>query len=83
MRIAALAPENVGKAALQKALEPAASRFDMKISLADMSSRPKVIVMVSKFDHALLHLLYQIRVGWMDAEVVAIVSNHTDSARTA
>lgn len=83
MRIAILAPDSVGKAALQKALEPAASMFDIKISLADMSARPKVIVMVSKFDHALLHLLYQIRVGWMDAEVVAIVSNHTDSARTA
>lgn len=83
MRIAILAPDSVGKAALQKALEPAASRYDIKISFADMSSRPKVIVMVSKFDHALLHLLYQIRVGWMDAEVVAIVSNHTDSARTA
>ena len=35
--------------------------------------------MVSKFDHALLHLLYQIRVGWLDAEVAAIVSNHEDS----
>jgi formyltetrahydrofolate deformylase len=39
--------------------------------------------MVSKFDHALLHLLYQIRVGWLNAEVVAIVSNHEDSRRTA
>ncbi len=39
--------------------------------------------MVSKFDHTLLHLLYQIRVGWLDAEVVAIVSNHEDSRRTA
>jgi formyltetrahydrofolate deformylase len=39
--------------------------------------------MVSKFDHALLHLLYQIRVGWLDAEVVAIVSNHEESRGTA
>jgi formyltetrahydrofolate deformylase len=39
--------------------------------------------MVSKFDHALLHLLYQIRVGWLDAEVAAIVSNHEDSRATA
>ena len=39
--------------------------------------------MVSKFDHTLLHLLYQIRVGWLDAEVVAIVSNHEDSRKTA
>ena len=39
--------------------------------------------MVSKFDHTLLHLLYQIRVGWLDAEVAAIVSNHEDSRATA
>jgi formyltetrahydrofolate deformylase len=39
--------------------------------------------MVSKFDHAMLHLLYQIRVGWLNAEVVAIVSNHEDSRETA
>ena len=25
--------------------------------------KPRIIAMVSKFDHALLHLLYQIRVG--------------------
>ena len=39
--------------------------------------------MVSKFDHAMLHLLYQIRVGWLDAEVAAIVSNHEDSRAEA
>ena len=39
--------------------------------------------MVSKFDHAMLHLLYQIRVGWLDADVVGIVSNHPDAQRTA
>ncbi|TIP54993.1 MAG: formyltetrahydrofolate deformylase, partial [Mesorhizobium sp.] len=40
-------------------------------------------IMVSKFDHALLHLLYQIRVGWLNAEVVAVVSNHEDNQKTA
>ena len=39
--------------------------------------------MVSRFDHALLHLLYQIRVGWLRAEVAAIVSNHEDARRIA
>ena len=39
--------------------------------------------MVSKFDHALLHLLYQIRVGWLRADVVAIVSNHEGARRIA
>lgn len=83
MRIAILAPEGIGKDKVQKAIEPVISRFDMKTSIADWSARPKIIIMVSKFDHAMLHLLYQIRVGWMDADVVAIVSNHADSKRTA
>lgn len=83
MRIAILAPDGIGKDKVQKAIEPVISRFDMKTSIADWSARPKIIIMVSKFDHAMLHLLYQIRVGWMDAEVVAIVSNHADSKRTA
>lgn len=39
--------------------------------------------MVSKFDHTLLHLLYQIRVGWLHAEVAALVSNHEDARRIA
>jgi formyltetrahydrofolate deformylase len=34
--------------------------------------------MVSKSDHCLEHLLYQVKVGWLKAEVVAIVSNHRD-----
>ena len=51
----------------------------MRTTLVDEGRKKKIVVMVSKFDHALLHLLYQIRVGWLDAEVVAIVSNHEDS----
>lgn len=39
--------------------------------------------MVSKFDHAMLHLLYQIKVGWLDAEVAAIVSNHESARKIA
>ncbi|TIM18981.1 MAG: formyltetrahydrofolate deformylase, partial [Mesorhizobium sp.] len=30
-----------------------------------------------------LHLLYQIRVGWLNAEVAAVVSNHEDARRFA
>jgi formyltetrahydrofolate deformylase len=83
MRIAVMVPTGIDATALRRALQAPAARFDMRLDLNDLSVRPKVIVMVSKFDHALLHLLYQIRVGWLDAEVVAIVSNHEDSRRTA
>ncbi|WP_265516698.1 formyltetrahydrofolate deformylase [Nitratireductor luteus] len=83
MRISFTVAEGVGREEITRALEPAIARFDMKTALADRGRRPKIVIMVSKFDHALLHLLYQIRVGWLDAEVVAIVSNHEDSRRTA
>jgi formyltetrahydrofolate hydrolase len=45
-------------------------------AVVDARRRARIIVMVSRFDHALLHLLYQVRVGWLDADIVAIVSNH-------
>ena len=83
MRLAFTAPDGVDKGAIERALHPAVARFDMKTAVADQQRRPKLVVLVSKFDHAMLHLLYQIRVGWLDAEVVAIVSNHEDARRTA
>lgn len=82
MRIAFQAPDAMTKDEIERALKPAVERFDMKTAINDQARRPRMIVMVSKFDHALLHLLYQIRVGWLDAEVVAVVSNHETSRRT-
>lgn len=83
MRIAFAAPDGVGRDDVERSLKPAIDRFSMKTTLREEAKTPKIIVMVSKFDHAMLHLLYQIRVGWLNAEVVAIVSNHSDSRRTA
>jgi len=83
MRLAFTAPDGVDRDALERGLKPAVERFGMRTTLVDEGRKKKVLVMVSKFDHALLHLLYQIRVGWLDAEVVAIVSNHEDSRKTA
>ncbi|MEO6396534.1 MAG: formyltetrahydrofolate deformylase [Devosia sp.] len=83
MRLAFAAPDGAGREALERALRPAIERFGMRTALVDQSRKKKIVVMVSKFDHALLHLLYQIRVGWLDAEVSAIVSNHEHSRATA
>ncbi|HET7413809.1 MAG TPA: formyltetrahydrofolate deformylase [Pararhizobium sp.] len=83
MRIAFAAPEGTTKDDIERSLKPATERFSIKTAIADQSKTPRIIIMVSKFDHALLHILYQIRVGWLDAKVVAVVSNHEDSARTA
>lgn len=83
MRLAFTAPDGVDRDAVERSLKPAVERFGMRTTLSDAAKKKKMLVMVSKFDHALLHLLYQIRVGWLDAEVVAIVSNHEDSRKTA
>ncbi len=83
MRIAFTAPGGVTEDALRAALAGPAEKFGMELALQDAGRRPKVVLMVSKFDHVLLHLLYQIKVGWLEAEVVAIVSNHEDSHKTA
>lgn len=83
LRIAFMTPGSVDRDAVERALKPTSDRFEMQMTISDMARLPKIIIMVSKFDHAMLHLLYQIRVGWLAAEVVAIVSNHEDSRRTA
>jgi formyltetrahydrofolate deformylase len=83
MRIAYAAPEGVTRDVVERAIKPAVERFQMKTGFMDAAIRPKMVVLVSKFDHALLHLLYQIKVGWLDADMAAIVSNHEDSRRTA
>ncbi len=51
----------------------------------DWTMRPagekmKLLIMVSKFDHCLADLLYRNRIGELDMDVVAIVSNHPATA---
>ena len=83
MRLAFTAPQGTDRSAIERALKAPIERFSIKTALSDEGRRKRIIIMVSKFDHALLHLLYQIRVGWLDADVVAIVSNHDDARRIA
>lgn len=42
--------------------------------------RPKVILLVSKFDHCFGDLLYRMRVGELNMEVVATIGNHPREA---
>jgi len=83
LRVAFLGPENLTVAAVERALAPAVEHLGLDLRVTDAARPPKIVAMVSKFDHALLHLLYQIRVGWLSAEVAAIVSNHEDARRIA
>jgi formyltetrahydrofolate deformylase len=82
MRIAFVAPGTVDRHALQTVLAPMIADFGMTLMLNVADEIPRVIIMVSKFDHCLEHLLYQLRVGWLKADVVAVVSNH-EAGRSA
>ncbi|AUG55831.1 formyltetrahydrofolate deformylase [Thalassospira marina] len=83
LRIAVSTPADLDKSQVELMLSPAVDRFNMKLKVQDLSRRPKIIIMVSKFDHAMLHLLYQIKVGWLEADVAAIVSNHEAARKIA
>ncbi|HAP75785.1 MAG TPA: formyltetrahydrofolate deformylase [Acidimicrobiaceae bacterium] len=47
------------------------------------SERPRVMIMVSKFDHCLVDLLYRWRTGALAVDLPIIVSNHADCALIA
>jgi formyltetrahydrofolate deformylase len=60
-----------------------AEGFGMDWKLYDESVRPRVVLMVSKFDHCLRDLLYRVQAGELKMDVVAVVSNHRDAYKLA
>ncbi len=68
---------------IQTALNPIIAKFNMQLSITNMAVQPKIIIMVSKFDHALRRLLYQIKIGRLNAKVLAIISNHENARSIA
>jgi formyltetrahydrofolate deformylase len=52
------------------------ARFGMDWSLHDRRTRRRVLLLVSKFDHCLVDLLYRWRIGELEMEPVGIISNH-------
>jgi formyltetrahydrofolate deformylase len=61
---------------VREALPPICSRFGMEWRLSDRQARRRVMLMVSKFDHCLVDLLYRWRCGELPMEPAGIISNH-------
>jgi formyltetrahydrofolate deformylase len=51
--------------------------YAMELSLRPCGDRQRVLILVSKFDHCLVDLLYRQRIGELDMHVAGIVSNHS------
>ena len=76
LRVNFVSEGGVGEAQLKQDFAPLAEKFAMQASLSDAARKTRVMIMVSKFGHTLVDLLYRLRIGSIAMEVPLIVSNH-------
>ena len=55
-----------------------AQRFEMDWRLRWWGEHQRTAILVSRYDHCLLDLLWRCRRGELDTEIVAVISNHPD-----
>ncbi|EIZ79208.1 formyltetrahydrofolate deformylase [Novosphingobium sp. Rr 2-17] len=65
---------------LREAVKPLAQTYAMTWSLHSLDRPRKVLLLVSRFDHCLIDLLYRHRLGELKMDIVGIVSNHPREA---
>jgi len=75
-----ISPEAPSYPFLRDRLALVAREYGMDWRLRSKADRTRVIIMASRFDHCLVDLLYRRRIGELDMDVVAVVSNHPRSA---
>lgn len=71
-------PDSFDETKFKQAFALKAEPFSMQWALTPQSHKPKVIILVSKFDHCLNDLLYKYKIGQLNIEIPAIISNHPD-----
>lgn len=77
LRTSFLAPDGLDVAELTRRFRPAATEFGMTFQFHD-DKPARVIVMVSRMGHCLNDLIFRWRAGSLSADIVAVISNHTD-----
>jgi formyltetrahydrofolate deformylase len=63
--------------------EPTATKFQMNWRLALSSHRPRMIILVSKYDHCLVDLLYRHQSGELACDIPLVISNHSNNQPVA
>ena len=66
------------KALEQAFAEDVARRFDMEWHISHAARRPRMAVLVSRHDHALLELLWRWNTGELGVDLAVVISNHPD-----
>ena len=67
------------KSQLESEFNAIARQFDMTWRVHDIADKPRVLLMVSRFDHCLVDLLYRSEIGSLNMTIVGVVSNHEDA----
>jgi len=83
LRISFASETGAGPAELRDGLAPIVEEFDMKAELHGAAVKTRALLMVSKFGHCLVDLLYRHRIGALPVDIPLIVSNHRDFADVA
>jgi formyltetrahydrofolate deformylase len=65
--------------ALTAAVTVLGNEHHMRWHLRAADEKQKTVILVSKFDHCLVDLLYRVRIGELSMNVVGIISNHPRS----
>jgi formyltetrahydrofolate deformylase len=62
----------------QQAFRGIAAEFGMTAAFSQVGERSRALIMVSRFGHCLNDLLFRWRIGALDMDIPAVVSNHGD-----
>ena len=76
MRVGLSAQNELDRPALEKKFVPVAEKFDMNWRLVNAAHRPRALVMVSKFDHCLVDLIYRCQTNSLHMQIGGVISNH-------
>lgn len=61
-----------------KDFSPVGKKFQMEWQINDAAKKARVLILASKASHCLNHLLHRKRIGTLNIEVPAVISNHND-----
>jgi formyltetrahydrofolate deformylase len=78
LRIHGLSEGGISLSRLEKEFTAIAAEFGMQAQFFDTARKTRTLIMVSRFGHGLVDLLYRTRIGAVPMEVPLIVSNHRD-----
>tara|TARA_X000000950_G_scaffold285935_1_gene393279 strand:- start:2554 stop:3402 length:849 start_codon:yes stop_codon:yes gene_type:complete len=76
MRVAVSAPEALDRDTFHAQFLPIAAEFDMRWEIVDAAHHPRALVMVSKFDHCLVDLIYRCQTNSLNMDIAGVISNH-------